>query len=106
MTAGQPSHPIGAWQWDDGNLPKIASHGFSPRTVEEVAGGSPKFRANLRGRATTHQMIGPAGDGRWWTLCVMCVYEDVWRCVTGWPSTRRESEWYESVLGSREEESG
>jgi len=94
MTHGPPLPSIGGWQWDDGNLPKAAAHGFTPR-----------FRANLRGRATTHQMIGPAADGRIWTLCVMHVYEDVWRCVTGWPSTPRETEWYGSAKRPGERES-
>lgn len=105
MTEGPPLLPVGGWQWDDGNLPKAAAHGFTPGTVDEVAGTAPRFRTNLRGRATTHQIIGPAADGRMWTLCVMYVYEDVWRCVTGWPSTRRESEWYGSAQEPGERES-
>lgn len=37
-------------------------HGFSSRTVNDVAGSSPRFRKNLRGRAATHQMIGPDAE--------------------------------------------
>ena len=87
---------IEAWQWDEGNLWKAEAHGYAPRTVEEVTGGKPKFRANLRGRAATHQMIGPAADGRMWTFCVLEIQEGLWRAVTGWPSTGKEETWYNS----------
>lgn len=87
---------IEAWQWDDGNLRKADAHGYTARTVDEVSGGSPKFRANLRGRAATHQMIGPDANERLWTFCVLDVSEGLWRTVTGWPSTAKEREWYNS----------
>lgn len=88
--------PIAGWLWDEGNLGKAEAHGYTPRTVDEVAGGDPKFRPNLRGRAATHQMIGPASDGRVWTFCVLEAQDGVWRTVTGWPSTKGEREWYNS----------
>jgi hypothetical protein len=88
---------IRAWEWDDGNLWKADSHGYTPRIVEEVAFGSPKFRSNRKRRAATHQMIGPALNGRFWTFCVLEVRPGQWRTVTGWPSTRTEVGWYNSV---------
>lgn len=84
------------WQWDEGNLWKAEDHGYTPRIVDEVAGGTPKFRENLKGRAATHQMIGPAEDGQMWTFCVLEVLDGLWRTVTGWPSTKKEREWYNS----------
>lgn len=90
---------IEEWQWDDGNLWKAETHGYTSRTVYEVATGSPQFRANLPDRATTHQMIGPAADGRFWTLCIVQVRDSLWRVVTGWPSTGPEREWYERHRG-------
>ena len=87
---------IETWEWDEGNLWKADAHGYTPRTVQEVAGGRARFRENLRGRAATHQMIGTDARGRCWTLCIMQVREGLWRAVTGWPSTRRECEWYKA----------
>ena len=86
----------------EGNLWKAAGHGYTPRTIQEVAGGQPRFRENLRGRAASHQMIGPDAFGQCWTFCVMQVREGPWRTVTGWPATRREHEWYASQLANEE----
>jgi hypothetical protein len=91
-----PMVTIEAWEWDEGNLWKAEAHGYTPRTVEEVAQEEPKFRENLKGRAATHQMIGPTADGQMWTFCVLQVRGGIWRTVTGWPSTGKEQEWYNS----------
>ena len=87
---------IEEWEWDEGNLWKAADHRYSPRTVDQVSEEAPKFRANLKGRAATHQMIGPDLGGRMWTFCVLNVRDGIWRTVTGWPSTPTERGWYNS----------
>lgn len=86
---------IEGWQWDEGNLWKAEAHGYSPETVEAVAEQIPRFRANLQGRAATHQMIGPDASNRRWTFCILEVKDGLWRTVTGWPSTSKESSWYD-----------
>jgi hypothetical protein len=35
-------------------------------------------------------MIGPNDDGRFWTIVLASISEDVWRPITGWPSTNTE----------------
>lgn len=87
---------IEEWEWDEANLRKAESHGYTPRTVDEVTVGEPKFRLNLQGRAATHQMIGSAAEAQFWTFCVLRVRGGLWRTVTGWPSTKTEREWYNS----------
>lgn len=58
---------IDEWDWDDGNLEELAPHGVTRRIVESVAEEAPLFRRNKRGRAASHQMIGPDPGGRMWT---------------------------------------
>jgi hypothetical protein len=91
------------WLWDDGNLWKAADHGYSPRKVDEVSSNKPKFRENLKGRAATHQMVGPDSRDRLWTFCIVQVEDGLWRTVTGWPSTPQESKWFEEGEGAGHE---
>jgi len=87
---------IDEWEWDEGNLWKAEDHGYTPRTVVEVASGEPRFRPNTgEGRSATHQMVGPASSGRRWTFCILQVREGLWRTITGWPSTKTEGAWYD-----------
>lgn len=94
---------IQGWQWDEGNLWKAQAHGFTPRTVDEVSGGRPMFRLNLKGRAATHQMIGRDAQGRTWTFCVLQVQTGLWRTITGWPSTTKDQAWYDAQATPGEE---
>ena len=85
---------IGEWDWDDGNLEELARHGLDWFVVLQVAEGHPKFRANRKRRAASHQMIGPDRGGRCWTVCIVRLRGERWRAVTGWPSTPHETRWY------------
>jgi len=40
------------------------------------------------------------------TLCILQLpsQEGIWRCVTGWPSTKKEGEWYEDKEVKHERE--
>lgn len=88
---------IGEWDWDDGNLDELARHGLDPLVVVQVSEEHPKFRANRKRRAASHQMIGPDHGGRFWTVCIVCLHGERWRAVTGWTSTARERAWYEGA---------
>lgn len=87
---------ITSWQWDEGNLGELARHGLSRRIVLEVAHEHPKFRRNRRGRAATHQMIGPDYAMCMWTICIAAVSSHVglWRAITGWSADPEDVDWY------------
>lgn len=91
-----PSVVITGWQWDEGNLAELACHGLSRRIVIEVAHEDPKFRRNRRGRAATHQMIGPDYGMRMWTVCIVAVFGHMglWRAITGWSADPEDVDWY------------
>lgn len=61
---------IDSWLWDDENEAHLAQHGVSRRIVEQVWLEQPKFRRNKRGRAASHQMIGPDAGGTLWVICI------------------------------------
>ncbi len=84
------------WEWDDGNLKELARHGVQRRHVLEVAEYAPRFRRNKKGRAASHQMIGPDQSGAVWAICIVQLpgRSGTWRAVTGWRATQAEAEWY------------
>ena len=88
---------IAEWQWDDDNVDHIARHGISAREVDEVWRGELKFRRNRKGRAATHQMLGPDGGGRLVAVFVAPVpaRPGLWRAVTARPATAAEKDWWE-----------
>lgn len=92
---------ISEWEWDDGNLDELAAHGVDRRAVVEVAGEAPRFRRNKKGRAASHQMIGPDRGGRMWTICIVHTIDERWRAITGWPSEDHERSWYDKSGGAR-----
>lgn len=87
---------IEEWEWDEANLDEIARHGLTRHIVEAVAEEMPRFRRNKRGRAASHQMIGPDPGGALWTVCFAPVpgIAGRWRTITGWPSDDDEIAWY------------
>jgi hypothetical protein len=91
-----PSVVITGWLWDEGNLTELACHGLSRRIVIEVAHEDPKFRRNRRGKAVTHQMIGPDYGMRMWTVCIATVFGHMglWRAITGWSADPEDVDWY------------
>jgi len=88
---------IQEWEWDEGNITELGRHGATPKTVRQVAEGSPKFRSNKKGRAATHQMIGPDAGGGIWVMCILQLEpweKGRWRAVTGWRANDAETAWY------------
>lgn len=60
---------IDGWDWEDHNLSHLGGRGLGRQAVLHVAQEAPKFRENLKGRAVTHQMIGPDRGGAIWVVC-------------------------------------
>ena len=65
---------------------------ISPEKLYEIAAHDPKVLDNVpkEGRTGSHLLIAPDDAGRYWRLAAIHVYKDVWRPITGWPSTRAE----------------
>lgn len=86
---------IEEWFWDEDNLTHLG-HGLTRRIVEQVSREKPRFRSNKKGKATSHQMIGPDRGQGMWTVCIveMSYQPGVWLAITGWPSEQPEIEWY------------
>ena len=77
-----------------------AAHGVTAALLDEVAQQSPKLFPNEgQGRSGNHLLIGPAVDGRFWTIVVLELMDGVWRPITGWPSTGQELRLYREELG-------
>lgn len=89
---------IEEWEWDEANIQEIARHGLIPRTVLGVGSNAPRFRRNRKGRAATHQMIGPDPGGTMWVVCILQTRPGRWRAVTGWEARAQEIEWYRRSL--------
>lgn len=91
-----PTLEIEEWEWDDTNLNELGKHGLSRSTVIQTATEAPKFRSNKKGRAATHQMIGPDYGGTHRTVCIVqnVTYVGRWRAITGWKSELHEIDWY------------
>ena len=89
-----PPH-ISEWEWDDGNLTELATHGVDVETVLEVWTEAPRYRKNTRGRPG-YRMIGPDWGGEIWTIPTRPVRgrPGVWRAVTGWRSEEPDISWY------------
>jgi hypothetical protein len=82
-------------EWDEENESHCARHGLTPIIAAEVLQGAPRFFRGKTGRTATHAMIGPALDGRWWTVHILeTAKPGVWRPITGWPSTGQETALY------------
>jgi hypothetical protein len=90
---------IAEWLWDDENVEHIARHGLRPWHVHDVWLGDPRFRRNRKGRAATHQMIGPEPGGRF--LAAFIAPEPgrpgLWRVVTAREATETERRWWEKT---------
>lgn len=87
---------IDDWRWEEADLEELANHGLSREIVLQVAHDRPKFRQNRRGRAASHQMIGPDYGGRMWTICLMEVSDrpGQWRAITGWAADPEDRDWF------------
>lgn len=87
---------IAEWLWDDDNVEHIARHGVSAGDVLAVWLGDPRYRRNRKGRAASHQMIGPDAGGRFVAVFVAPVpgRPGTWRVVTARPATEPEQTWW------------
>ena len=86
----------GRFDWDEDNLAHAARHGVTPIIVQQVAFNEPKLFANVgEGRTGSHLMIGPDDGGRFWSVVLIGLVPDLWRPITGWPSTNTEIRRYQ-----------
>jgi uncharacterized DUF497 family protein len=86
----------GRFDWDETNLAHAARHDVTPAVVESVALGAPKLFPNVgAGRSWSNLMIGPDEDGKFWSVVLLEIAPEVWRPITGWPSTNSEIRRYE-----------
>ncbi len=88
---------ISEWEWSDEIVEHLARHGVSPSVVLDVWRQEPKYRANRKNRAATHQMIGPNSGRRFFTIFIRedDVHEGRWRAVTARRATDAERAWWE-----------
>ncbi len=88
---------IEEWEWDDGNIEHLATHGITPELIEdEIWLEAPKYNANRQGRSASHFMVGPDHSESMWTICILQVADEpaTWRAITGWRSKPQEEQWY------------
>ena len=88
------------FEWDEHNLRHIlddSPHGLTPRIVYLIASSGPQLFPNKpgAGRSGSHMMIGTAAEGdspegNFWTVILLKKGDDLWRPITGWPSTGSE----------------
>ena len=101
MMSQQPlPREIRELEFDSRNSDHLARHGLDANLVYEVLGGEPLVFVNVPAdnRSGSHLLVGPAADGRLWTVVIIVVDDAAgsWRPITGWPSTRREKmQWAE-----------
>jgi len=82
-------------EFDDENRSEIEDHNITMMQIQSVLEGSPRFFRNKRGRAGTHQMIGPDSSGIVLTVPIIeTPVHGLWRPITAWPSTKaQETKW-------------
>lgn len=88
------------WEFDVHNRAHLARHNIDDNLVMEVFLDRPCFAVNppCEGRSGSHQMIGPSGRGKYWTIIITRVEDGppgLWRAITGWPSTSKERRLYD-----------
>jgi len=88
---------IAEWEWRDGDVEHLATHGVQPADVLAVWREEPRYRRNRKNRAASHQMVGPDGRGGFFAIFIR--QDDVekgrWRAITGRAATAGERSWWE-----------
>ena len=86
------------FEWDDNNLLHMlveSPNGITPDLLEELMTNGPKLfddpRSNTSG---SHFLIAPDNHGRFCTVAVLEKGDNLWRPITGWPSTNRQIRLY------------
>lgn len=82
------------FEWDERNIRHMmleSPRGITPDLVERLKDNEPKFFRETRpDRSGTHLMVAPDDSGRFWTIVLLDKGENVWRPITGWPSTNSQ----------------
>lgn len=87
LVVAHPSSAVG-FDFDDGNLEKLARRGISPSHVRQVHRNGPMFRRNKRSVTATWLMTGRDDGGRELVVAVLWAdeAERILRPITGWPA--------------------
>ena len=81
-------------EWDEGNAGHL-NYGFTVELCEQVASNFPVVILDFRkGTSGSHFFIAPDDNGRMWTIAVLQKGGNLWRPITGWPSTNRQIRLY------------
>jgi hypothetical protein len=88
---------IAEWDWRDGDVEHLATHGVQPADVLAVWWEEPRYRRNRKNRAASHQMVGPDGRGGFFAIYIRhdAVETGRWRAITGRAATAGERSWWE-----------
>ena len=82
------------FEFDDANIGHFTAHperGLTLSIIIQVAANEPLLFADLNPEHSgSHRMIGPDDTGRFWTIVVLDKGDDVFRPITGWPSTNSQ----------------
>lgn len=88
------------FEFNQGNLQHLlidrADRGVTPSLIVEIGDGAPKLFPNEpgEGRTGSHMMVGPDANGRFWTIILLHLHGDLYRPLTGWPSTNPQIRMY------------
>ena len=89
------------FEWDEANLSKLlsAGRGVTPELCLELGANAPKFLLETReGRSGDYWMIAPDNEGRMWTIVVVRKGDNLWRPISGWPSTNSQIRHYNQEI--------
>jgi len=91
------------FQLDDRNLKHLISDHpdrlVTEQILDEVISNHPRAFPNEAntGRTASHKVIGPDDSGRFWTFAALYIDGNIWRPITGWPSTNTERRLHEEM---------
>ncbi len=81
-------HPrtYSAWEWDKGNVPKLALRGIRQVDIEAVGHNRPEWKPNKRSGTATWAMVGRDNGGRLLRVNVLWADERSGRlrAIGGW----------------------
>jgi hypothetical protein len=73
--------------------------GLTVEILVAIAAGAPRIVSETPEDwlSSSHKLVGPDGEGRFWTVAALELENDWWRPITGWPSTNKEKRLYEET---------
>jgi hypothetical protein len=80
--------------FDDRNEAKFGANNVSLFEVQDVFDRYPRFYVNRPGRRASHVMLGPTRDGRMLVVPIQDDGDGVWRPVTAFEPTPRQTARY------------